>query len=199
MPTAIALILTLQIIIRTLLTDSKTKNMKAFIKNLSATFVALILCHIVIAQPAYSDISISAMSLSAAGAVKKIPAPGKSNNPADHPVATTISDDILKCSITVSNVSSANAFGAKLFIVLPAGASVPVSTLPANATLISERVAIGGGPGYIQFDLRVVFSNQPVTVEFTFNRATANNKVSAFVVCGVPDTNTANNYKETTY
>lgn len=199
MPTVIAPIPTLPIIIKMLLTDHKTKNMKAFIKNLSATFVAVILYHVVIAQPAYSDISISAMSLNAAGAVKKVPVVSKSNNPADHPVTTVISDDVLKCSITVSNVSSANAFGAKLFIVLPAGASVPVATLPANATMISERVATGGGPGYIQFDLKVIFSNQPVTVEFTFNRATNNNKLSAFVVCGVPDTNAANNYKDITY
>jgi hypothetical protein len=173
--------------------------MKVFIKNIAATFVAIILCHFVIAQPAYSDISISAMSLSAAGTVKKIPAVSKSNNPADHPVTTVIADDILKCSITVSNTSSANAFGAKLIIVLPAGAWVTVATLPANATMVSERVATGGGPGYIQFDLKAIFSNQPVTVDFTFNRAANNNKLSAFVFCGVPDANTANNYKEATY
>jgi hypothetical protein len=184
-----------------LLTDSKTKIMKAVIKNLSAICIAIILCQAVIAQPAYSDISISAISLSAAGAVKKVPAVSKSNNPADHPVTTTIADDILKCSITVSNVSSANAFGAKLIIVLPAGAYVTVATLPSNATLVSDRLATGagGGPGYILFDLKVIFSNQPVTVEFTFNRAPVANKLSAFVFCGVPDTNTVNNYKESTY
>jgi len=173
--------------------------MRSLVKIIPATCIADILCLPVFAQPSYSDISISAISLTAAGAVKKISAVSKSNNPADHPVTTVVSDDILKCSITVSNTSSTNAFGAKLFIVLPAGASVSVPALPANATLISERVAIGGGPGYIQFDLKVIFSNQPVTVEFTFNRATANNKLSAFVVCGVPDTNAANNYKDITY
>jgi len=182
-----------------LLTDCKTNNMKLFVKAITAIGIAIILCNTAVAQPAYSDISISAMSLSAAGAVKKVPAVSKSNNPADRPVTATIADDILKCSITVGNTSSANAFGAKLIIVLPAGAYVSVATLPANATLISERVATGGGPGYIQFDLKVIFSNQPITVDFTFNKSPNTNKLSAFVFCGVPDAKTANNYKEATY
>ena len=174
--------------------------MKLFVKIITAIGISVILCNTADAQPAYSDISISAISLSAAGAVKKVPAVSKSNNPADRPVTTTIADDILKCSITISNVSSANAFGAKLIIVLPAGAYVSVAALPSNATLVSDRLATtGGGPGYIQFDLKAIFSNQPITVEFTFNRAPAANKLSAFVFCGVPDTNTANNYKEATY
>lgn len=175
--------------------------MKSFVKIIAATCIATIIhCLPVVAQqPAYSDISISAISLSAAGAVKKVPAISKSNNPADHPTTTTIADDILKCSITVSNGGGANAFGAKLIIVLPAGASVSVAALPANATLVSERVATGGGPGYIQFDLQVIFSNQPVIVEFTFSKSPNINKLSAFVFCGVPDANAANNYKEVTY
>lgn len=177
-----------------------TINMKSFVKIITATCIAIIVCLPVVAQqPAYSDISISAISLNAAGAVKKVPAVSKSINPADRPVTTVTSDEILKCSITVSNDGAANAFGAKLIIVLPAGASISPATLPSNATLISERVATGGGPGYIQFDLQVIFSNQPVTVEFTFNKSTAINKLSAFVFCGVPDANAANNYKEVTY
>jgi len=173
--------------------------MKSFVKKISATCIAVILCQAVTAQQGYSDISISAISLNAAGAVKKIPVPGKSSNPADHPVTTVVADDILKCSVTVSNAGSANAFGAKLIIVLPAGAAVSAAILPVNATLVSERVATGGGPGYIQFDLKVIFSNQPVTVEFTFNKSAAANKLSAFVFCGVPDANATNNYKDVTY
>jgi hypothetical protein len=182
-----------------LLTDCKTNNMKAFVKTIAAICIAVICCPTVIAQPAYSDISIGTISLTAAGPLKKIPAVSKSSNPADHPVTTTISNDILKCSITINNAGSANAFGAKLIIVLPAGASVTPGTLPSNATLVSERVVTGGGPGYIQFDLVAVFSNQVVTVEFTFNKSAAVNKLSAFVFCGGPDANTANNYKEATY
>lgn len=174
--------------------------MKSFGKIIPNTCIAVMLCHVVIAQqPGYSDISISSISLNAAGAVKKVPAVSKSNNPADHPVTTTISGDILKCSITVNNASNANAYGAKLIVVLPAGATVSIATLPSNATPVSERVATGGGPGYIQFDLKVIFSNQPVTVEFTFNRSTGTNKLSAFVFCGVPDANATNNYKDVTY
>ena len=173
--------------------------MKVFVKTITVIFIAVISCPAVIAQPAYSDISIGAISLTAAGAAKKVPAINKSSNSSGHPVTIEVSDDILKCSITVNNSSTANAFGAKLFIVLPAGASIPAGTLPANATLVSERVAIGGGPGYIAFDLRVIYSNQPVTVEFTFNKSPNINKLSAFVVCGVPDTNAANNYKEVVY
>ena len=180
--------------------DLKTNNMKSFVKIIAATCIAAILCQALTAQqPGYSDISISAISLNAAGAVKKVPAVSKSSNPADRPVTTTISDDILKCSITVSNDGVANAYGAKLIIVLPAGAAVSAGTLPSNATLISDRVATGGGPGYIQFELTPIFSNQPITVEFTFNKSTNTNKLSAFVFCGVPDMNPANNYKDVTY
>jgi len=173
--------------------------MKCFIKITLAAVIAIAACETAVAQPAYSDISISAITLTAAGTAKKIPAVGKSITPADHPVTTTVSDDILKCRITVGNSSGANAFGAKLIVVLPAGASVAVGTLPSNATLISERVAVGGGPGYIQFDLQAVFSNQSATVEFTFNRSPNINKLSAFVFCGVPDANAANNYKDISY
>jgi hypothetical protein len=174
--------------------------MKLFVRIICAVFFTLVVFQTAVAQqPAYSDISISAISLTAAGAVKKVPAINKSITPADHPVTTTVSDDILKCRITIGNPGGLNAFAAKLIIVLPAGAWITPGTLPSNATLVSERVAIGGGPGYIQFDLQAVFSNQPVNVEFTFNKSPNINKLSAFVFCGVPDANTANNYKEATY
>jgi len=173
--------------------------MKSLVKKISATCIAVIFCLTVTAQQGYSDIIISAITLNAAGAMKKTPAPGKSINPSEHPVTAVVADDILKCSITVSNAGSANAFGAKLIIVLPAGAAVSAAALPVNATLVSERVATGGGPGYIQFDLKVIFSNQPVIVEFTFNKSAAANKLVAFVFCGVPDANPANNYKDVTY
>jgi hypothetical protein len=190
----------LLIIIKMPLTDCKTNNMKSFVKIIAITCIAVILCQALIAQqPVYSDISIGALSLNTSGAVKKISAVSKSNNPADHPVTISISDDILKCNITINNTGNANAFGAKLIIVLPAGAIVSVATLPLNATLVSERVATRGGPRYIQFDLKVIFSNQPVTVEFTFNKSTATNKLSAFVFCGVPDANAGNNYKDVAY
>jgi uncharacterized repeat protein (TIGR01451 family) len=182
-----------------LLTAIKIKDMKSFVKNILAACLLVIFYTVAAAQPAYSDISISAISLAAAGPIKKVPVISSSSNPANHPVALTASDDILKCTITVSNAGSANAFGAKLIIVLPAGATVPAGTLPSNATLVSDRVATGGGPGYIQFDLAVVFSNQPITVEFSFKKSGSVNKLSAFVICGVPDSNPANNYKEASY
>ncbi len=174
--------------------------MPSFIKITALICIAMIFFLPATAQQAaYSDISISAISLSPGGAVKKISAVSKSNNPADRPVTTAIADNILKCSVTVDNTAGANAYGVRLFVVLPAGASVSITSLPANATLVSERVATGGGPGYLQFDLKVIFSNQPLTVEFSFAKSTAINKLSAFVVCGVPDANTGNNYKEVTY
>ena len=151
-------------------------------------------------QSVYSDITISAISLTAAGSLKKVPVTVSSTNQANHaPVNIVASNDILKCSITVDNVSGANAYGAKLIVVLPAEATVPAGTLPSNATVMSQRVATGGGPGYIEFDLVVVYPGHPVTVEFTFNKSTLVNKLSAFVICGVPDTNPVNNYKEATY
>jgi hypothetical protein len=175
--------------------------MKCFVKIMFAAFITITAFETGAAQQpvVYSDISISAITLNAAGAAKKVPAVSKSITPADHPVTTVIPDDVLKCRITVSNSSASNAFAAKLIIVLPAGAWITAGTLPSNATLVSERVAIGGGPGYIQFDLQAVFSNQLTTVEFTFNKSPNINKLSAFVVCGVPDANTTNNYKEITY
>ncbi len=175
--------------------------MKFFVKIICAAIVTIAAFQTVAAQQpvVYSDISITAITLNAAGVTKKVPAVSKSITPADHPVTTTASDDILKCRITVSNSSVSNAFAVKLIIILPAGASVAPGTLPSNATLISERVAIGGGPGYIQFDLQAVFSNQLTTVEFTFNKSPNVNKLSAFVFCGVPDANTTNNYKEAVY
>jgi hypothetical protein len=151
-------------------------------------------------QSLYSDITISAISMTAAGPLKKVPVTVSSTNQANHaPVNIITSNDILKCSITVDNVSGANAYGAKLIVVLPAEATVPAGTLPPNATVMSQRVATGGGPGYISFDLVIVYPGRPVTVEFTFNKSTLVNKLSAFVICGVPDANPVNNYKEATY
>ena len=172
--------------------------MKSFAKNMLATGIAVILCTAASAQQSgYSDISISALSLNAAGALKKVPAISDNTNPANHPVTITASDDILKCSITVSNATNVNAFGAKLIVVLPAG--VTPGTLPSNATLIYERGIGLSGWGYIQFDLLVIHPNQNVTVEFTFTKSKYANKLSAFVFSSVPDLNPANNYKDVTY
>jgi hypothetical protein len=175
--------------------------MKSFVKKMLVAGTAVIMSMAAYAQQSvYSDITISAISLTAAGPLKKVPATTSSTNPANHaPVNIVASNDILKCSITVDNVSNANAYGAKLIVVLPAEASVPAGTLPSNATVISQRVATGGGPGYIEFDLTIVYPSRPVLVEFTFNKSTHVNKLSAFVVCGVPDVNPGNNYKEVTY
>src|ERR1035437_5872219 len=99
--------------------------MKSFAKNMLATGIAVILCTAASAQQSgYSDISISALSLNAAGALKKVPAKTDNTNPANHPVTITASDDILKCIITVNNVSRTNAYGAKLIVVLPAKVDV---------------------------------------------------------------------------
>ena len=76
---------------------------------------------------------------------------------------------------------------------------MPAGTPPLNATVMSQPVATGGGPGYIVFDLVIVYPGRPVTVEFDFNKSTLVNKLSAFVICGVPDANPVNNYKEATY
>lgn len=172
--------------------------MKSFAKNMLATGIAVILCTAASAQQSgYSDISISALSLNAAGALKKVPAKSDNTNPANHPVTITASDDILKCSITVSNATNAIAFGAKLIVVLPA--EVTGVSLPSNATQFSERAGGSTSPGYIQFDLLVIYPNRPVTVEFTFNKSKNANKVSAFAFTPVPDANPANNYKDVTY
>ena len=71
-----------------------------------------------------TDISIGALSLSPAGPIKKVPVVSANANQASRPVTTTRSDDILKCSITISNTSAASAFGTKLIVVLPAGVTV---------------------------------------------------------------------------
>jgi hypothetical protein len=181
--------------------QSKITDMKPLVKNMLAGSVAVILFSIAVAQqPAYSDISINAMSLAAAGPSKKIPATTSTINQANHaPVNITTSNDVLKCSIAIDNVSGANAYGAKLIVVLPAEATVPAGGLPPNATVMSQRVASGGGPGYIEFDLSIIYPGRPVTVEFTFNKSPHANKLSAFVICAVPDANPLNNYKEATY
>jgi hypothetical protein len=173
--------------------------MKSIVKMALGMSILVILHSKTIAQqqqPGNSDISISALSLNAAGALKKVPAKSDNTNPANHPVTITASDDILKCIITVNNVSSTNAYGAKLIVVLPA--KVDVVTLPSNATKINER-GISAWPAYVQFDLSMIYPNQPITVEFTFIKSQLANKVSAFVFTTVPDGNPANNYKDVTY
>jgi hypothetical protein len=202
MLTATALIQTRLTIIKTrhtkTLGEFKTISMIPVIKKLLFSCIYLLLYVTVTAQPVYSDISISAMSVTAAGPLQKTS--GISNSINNHStVVTAASADILKCSVTVNNVSSANAFGAKLIVVLPAEVTIPAGSLPSNGTLVSERVATGGGPAYIEFNLQAVFANQPVTVEFKFNKSKYINKLSAFVVSGVPDTNASNNYKDAAF
>jgi hypothetical protein len=168
--------------------------------KLLATGIAFIVYTAASAQQSgYSDIGISAISFNAAGPLKKVPAVGNNASPINHaPVIITASDELLKCSITVSNASNANAYGAKLIVVLPAEVTVPAGGLPSNATLVNER-GITASPGYIQFDLLIIYPNRDVTAEFTFYKSKNANKLSAFVFSSVPDANPANNFKDATY
>jgi hypothetical protein len=171
--------------------------MKSFAKNILATGMVAIVCTMAVAQPSgYPDISISALSLTAAGPVKKAPAISNNANSSNHPVTITASDNILKCSITVSNASNKGAFNVKLIVVLPA--EVTLGTLPLSARVINER-GVSAWPGYIQFELFSMAANQDITLEFTFNKLATANKLSAFVFNSVPDANPVNNYKEITY
>jgi len=179
----------------------KIANMKSFSYSMLATGIAVIMCMTAyVQQPVYSDITISAMSLTAAGALKEVSAVTSNIHLVNHtPVAGITSNDVMKCSITINNISGANAYGAKLIVVLPAEASVSSGTLPSNVTVISQRVATGGGAGYVEFNLLIIYPDRPVTVVFTFNKPDHTNKLSAFVICAVPDMNPANNYKDVAY
>jgi len=174
--------------------------MKSHLKYVITTCFAFVFYVVGQAQSLYSDLTITSMSLSAAGPQKKVAAVTKSiNQPNQKPVNIEISNDILKCTITVDNISTANAYGAKLIVMIPTEAALPSGSLPSNATVVSQRVSTGWGPGYIEFDLTIVYPGRPVTVEFTFVRSTHGNKLSAYVMCGVPDLNPQNNYKEASY
>ena len=175
--------------------------MKSSIKIVLATSLAIFSFAVATAQqPGFSDISISTMSITAAGAIKKVPAKSDNSNPTGHaPVTTVASSDILKCSITVNNGSNAIAYGAKLLVLIPAGANMTLGSLPSNAKLVSDPALTRNGSGYISIDLSVIYPNTPLTVEFTFGKSGIANRLSAFVYSIVPDANPDNNYKDAVY
>ncbi len=159
-----------------------------FILNISATAQ----------QTGYSDINISALSLTAVTKSKKVPVLSNNANTTNHPVAITpVATDTLKCSITLNNAGNTTAYG-KLVVVLPAEVSVTYSSLPSNAKMVNER-GVTPWPGYVEIDYILISANQSATFEFTFIKSTLTNKVSAFVFSTVPDANPLNNYKNVSY
>ena len=149
-------------------------------------------------QSGTSDISITALTLTAIAKPQKVAALSKSENPANRPVTIkAVATDTLKCSITLSNMGNATAFG-KLVVVLPAMADVIYASLPANGKVINER-GTSAWPGYVEFSQVLIGANQSATFEFTFKKSAVANNISAFAFSSVPDANAANNYKTAAY
>ncbi len=175
--------------------------MKSFIKNISIICGVLIISDTTIAQQqgGTSDISITALTLTAITRSQKVPTISKSENPTGKPVTIqAVATDTLKCTITLSNTGNVTTFG-KLVVVLPAMVDVQLASLPANGKVFNQR-GISAWPGYVEFSpVQIGPYQQGETFEFTFTKSALGNNISAFVFSTVPDTNSANNYKTAVY
>lgn len=172
--------------------------MKYFIKNMLATSVAVIFYIAASAQQfVASDISVTGLSLTAAGPVKKTPAISDNNNPMNRAITLTTSNDILKCSITVHNGSG---FTRQTTLVVQLPLDVSIVSNPSNAIVNNTAVQNRGGtPGSVVFDLFNLSPNSDISVEFSFTKSTSGNKIGAYVYSACPDPDPSNNYKTATY
>lgn len=174
--------------------------MKFFVKNILTIGSVLIASAAASAQPQAgpSDISITAISLTAAGQLKKVPAISNNTNPANRPVNVVASDDILKCAITVHNGNGGRTRQTTLVVSLPV--DVTIVSNPSNAVVNKTGDQNRSGmPGCLVFDLFNMSPGVDISVEFTFTKSAQGNKVGAFVYSACPDPDPANNYKDATY
>jgi hypothetical protein len=169
-------------------------------RNTLAISIALIVCATASAQQGAttSDISITSISLSAAGPLKKTLAVSNNANSGNRPVTMTASDDILKCAITVHNDNSGNTRLTTLVITLPV--DVTIVSNPFNAVVSKTGDQNRWGmPGCLVFDLFNMSPGSDKTIEFTFTKSTQGNKVGAYVYSACPDPDPVNNFKNASY
>lgn len=175
--------------------------MKSFARNILTVSIALIICTVAAAQQSGpTDVSISTISIVAAGAVKKVPAVINNTNPANHaPVTITASDDILKCTITVHNGNGGGyTRETRLVVVLPVDVTIVSNPFNAIVNKTGDQNR-WGMPGCLVFDLFVMSPGLDKTIEFTFTKSVQGNKVGAYVYSACPDPDPANNFKDVTY
>lgn len=174
--------------------------MKSFAKNILTISIALIAGAAASAQPQAtpSDISITAISLSAAGPVKKTAAVSNNANSGNRPVTMTTSDDILKCTITVHNDNSGQTRMTTLVVTLPIDVTIVSNPFNAIVNKTGDQNR-WGMPGCLVFDLFNMSPGLDKTVEFTFTKSVNGNKVGAYVYSACPDPDPANNFRNTTY
>ena len=174
--------------------------MKSFVKKILIICGTLIISNAVVAQQqaGTSDISITALTLTAVTRPQKVAAISSSANSTNRPVTIKeVPTDTLKCTITLSNIGNVTAFG-KLLVVLPPMVNVNYASLPPGSKVISER-GVSAWPGCVELDGLLIGGNQSATYEFTFSKSAVSNNISAFVFSTVPDANAANNYKTAVY
>ena len=174
--------------------------MKSFAKNILAASIALIAVAAASAQgqSGPSDLSISAITLTAAGPLKKVPVVGSNTSPTNHaPVTITASDDILKCTITVHNDGGYTRL-TTLVVVLPVDVTIVSNPFSAIVNKTGDQNR-WGMPGCLVFDLFVMSSGLDKTVEFSFTKSVHGNKVGAYVYSACPDPEPANNFKNASH
>lgn len=173
--------------------------MKSFARNILTAGIALIagIAASSQGQSGPSDLSISAISLTAAGPLKKVPVVSNSTNPTNHPVTITASDDILKCTIIVHNDGGYTRL-TTLVVVLPVDVTIVSNPFPAIVNKTGDQNR-WGMPGCLVFDLFVMSSGLDKTVEFSFTKSTHGNKVGAYVYSACPDPEPANNFKNASH
>jgi Domain of unknown function DUF11 len=174
--------------------------MKSFTKNILATGMAIIAYTFAFAQQGAttSDISITSISLSAAGPVKKTAAVSNNTNPGNRPVTLTPSDDILKCTITVHNDNSGQTRMTTLVVTLPVDVTIVSNPFNAVVSKTGDQKR-WGMPGCMVFDLFNMSPGSDKTIEFTFTKSVNGNKVGAYVYSACPDPDPTNNYKNASY
>ena len=174
--------------------------MKSFMRNTLAIIIAIMVCATVSGQQGAtpSDISITAISLTAAGTLKKTPAISNNANSVNRPVTITPSDDILKCTITVHNDNTGHTRLTTLVVTMPVDVTIVSNTFSGVVSLTGDQNR-WGMPGCLVFDLFNMSPGTDKTIEFTFTKSVQGNKVGAYVYSASPDPEPANNFKNASY
>ena len=169
-------------------------------RNTLAISIAFIVCTAASGQQGAtpSDLSITALSLSPAGPLKKTPAISNNANSGNRPVTTTPSDDILKCSITVHNDNTGHTRMTTLVVTMPVDVTIASNTFSGVVSLTGDQNR-WGMPGCLVFDLFNMSPGTDITIEFTFTKSVHGNKVGAYVYSASPDPEPANNFKNAVY
>lgn len=144
--------------------------MKSFVKNILLICCMLIISDAAIAQQQAGTADISITTLALTAVTRSQKVLAISNS--ENPGSRPVT---IKAVVTVLNAS-----------------------LSPNGKVINER-GTSAWPGYVQFYPLLIGANQSETFEFTFNKSTLANNISAFAFSTVPDANSENNYKTASY